>query len=102
MDSSLHEIWHTASGSAFEPAVGKGNQFLVGFVLLLLGLGLTGGFAFNRSLVNLPIYGVPAGLAIACVLNPYNQLYSLLFLLKSNLLSSFGTVYMFCAVGVYV
>ncbi|KAI1819791.1 hypothetical protein F4861DRAFT_543595 [Xylaria intraflava] len=79
MDSSLHEIWHTASGSPFQPTIGKENQFLVGFVLLLLGLSLTGAFAFNRSLVNLPVFGVPAGLAIA-----------------------FGTVYMFCAVGVYV
>ncbi|KAI1115721.1 hypothetical protein F5Y14DRAFT_112792 [Nemania sp. NC0429] len=79
MDSSLYEIWHTAPGSKFEPVIGKGSQFFVGFVLLLLGLGLTGGFAFNRSLVNIPVYGVPAGLAIA-----------------------FGTVYMFCAVGVYV
>lgn len=79
MDSSLLELWHTAQASPFQPVVGKDSQFLVGFVLLLLGLVLTGGFAFNRSLINLPVYGVPAGLAIA-----------------------FGTVYMFCAVGVYV
>ncbi|TGJ85724.1 hypothetical protein E0Z10_g3080 [Xylaria hypoxylon] len=46
MDSSLRDIWQTASGSPFQPAVGKGSQFFVGFVLLLLGLGLTGGFAF--------------------------------------------------------
>ncbi|KAI1459522.1 hypothetical protein F4805DRAFT_455687 [Annulohypoxylon moriforme] len=79
MDSSLHEIWQTAPGSPFLPTVGKGSQFLVGFILLLLGLSLTGAFALNRSLVNLPIFGVPASLAVA-----------------------FGTVYMFCAVGVYV
>ncbi|KAI1774738.1 hypothetical protein F4818DRAFT_442224 [Hypoxylon cercidicola] len=79
MDSSLHEIWQTGAGSPFLPTVGKGSQFLVGFALLLFGLSLTGAFALNRSLVNLPIYGVPASLAIA-----------------------FGTVYMFCAVGVYV
>ncbi|KAI8959669.1 hypothetical protein F5Y11DRAFT_296072 [Daldinia sp. FL1419] len=79
MDSSLHEIWQTAPGSPFLPTVGKGSQFLVGFVLLLLGLSLTGAFALNRSLVNLPLYGVPASLAVA-----------------------YGTVYMFCAVGVYV
>ncbi|KAI1650050.1 hypothetical protein F4815DRAFT_441982 [Daldinia loculata] len=79
MDSSLHEIWQTAPGSPFLPTVGKGSQFLVGFVLLLFGLTLTGAFALNRSLVNLPLYGVPASLAVA-----------------------FGTVYMFCAVGVYV
>ncbi|KAI1091625.1 hypothetical protein F5B19DRAFT_255120 [Rostrohypoxylon terebratum] len=79
MDSSLHEIWQTAPGSPFLPTVGKGSQFLVAFILLLLGLSLTGAFALNRSLVKLPILGVPASLAIA-----------------------FGTVYMFCAVGVYV
>ncbi|KAI0882181.1 uncharacterized protein GGS22DRAFT_48778 [Annulohypoxylon maeteangense] len=79
MDSSLHEIWQTAPGSPFLPTVGKGSQFLVAFILLLIGLSLTGAFALNRSLVNLPIFGVPASLAVA-----------------------FGTVYMFCAVGVYV
>ncbi|GAW25763.1 putative cell cycle checkpoint protein [Rosellinia necatrix] len=79
MDSSLHQLWHSAPGSPFQPTIGKESQFLVGFVLLLAGLSLTGGFAFNRSLLNLPVYSVPAGLAIA-----------------------FGTVYMFCAVGVYV
>ncbi|KAI1396654.1 hypothetical protein F4819DRAFT_491319 [Hypoxylon fuscum] len=79
MDSSLQEIWQTAPGSPFLPTVGKSSQFLVGFTLLLFGLGLTGAFALNRSLVNLPIYGLPASLAVA-----------------------FGTVYMFCAVGVYV
>ncbi|KAI1433849.1 hypothetical protein GGR50DRAFT_695698 [Xylaria sp. CBS 124048] len=79
MDSSLYEIWHTASGSPFQPIVGKGEQFTVGFVLLILGLSLTGAFAFNRSLVNIPLFGIPAGAAIAV-----------------------GTVYMFCAVGVYV
>ncbi|KAI1132780.1 hypothetical protein F5Y10DRAFT_185573 [Nemania abortiva] len=126
MDSSLHEIWNSASGSPFKPTVGKGSQFLVGFVLLLVGLGLTGGFAFSacwtnlvhamrqfvgcdadklytdRSLVNLPIYGVPAGLAIACVSNPCPQIYHLFSQLGSDLFNSFGTVYMFCAVGVYV
>ncbi|KAI1378659.1 hypothetical protein F4677DRAFT_374101 [Hypoxylon crocopeplum] len=79
MDSSLHEIWQTAPGSPFLPTVGKGSQFLVGFLLLLFGLFVTGAFALNRSFANLPIYSVPASLAVA-----------------------FGTVYMFCAVGVYV
>ncbi|KAI2630365.1 DNA repair exonuclease-like protein [Hypomontagnella submonticulosa] len=65
MDSSLQEIWQTAPGSPFLPSVGKGSQFLVGFVLLLLGLSLTGAFALNRSLTNLPLYGVPASLSIA-------------------------------------
>lgn len=107
MDSSLYEIWHTAPGSPFEPVIGKGSQFFVGFVLLLLGLGLTGGFAFStywiggqpmssvmagntdqpyvdRSLVNLPIYGVPASLAIACVPDSYDQIY-LLSLSRPNI-----------------
>ncbi|PHH89322.1 hypothetical protein CDD83_6287 [Cordyceps sp. RAO-2017] len=79
MDSSLHEVWQAAAGSPFLPVVGKGTQFLVGFVLLLSGLAATGVFALNRSLVNLAVIGVPASLAFA-----------------------FGVVYMFCAVGVYV
>ncbi|KFH44874.1 hypothetical protein ACRE_043730 [Hapsidospora chrysogenum ATCC 11550] len=79
MDSSLHEVWQAAAGSPFLPTIGKGSQFLVGFVLLLVGLLITGVFALNRSLVNVPLLGIPASLAIA-----------------------YGTVYMFCAVGVYV
>ncbi|KAM0808018.1 putative Dolichyl-diphosphooligosaccharide-protein glycosyltransferase subunit OST5 [Seiridium cardinale] len=78
MDPSLVAQWD-APGSPFLPTVGKGTQFLVGFSLLLFGLTLFGGFALNRSLINIPIIGVPASLALAV-----------------------GTVYMFCAVGVYV
>ncbi|KAH6672640.1 hypothetical protein F5X68DRAFT_235727 [Plectosphaerella plurivora] len=79
MDSSLPELWQTAGDSVFLPAVGKDLQFYVAFFLLLLGLSLTGVFALNRSILNIPLLGVPASAAIA-----------------------FGTVYMFCAVGVYV
>ncbi|KAF4124949.1 hypothetical protein GMORB2_3788 [Geosmithia morbida] len=79
MDSSLHEVWQAAAGSPFLPAVGKGSQFFVGFFLLVLGILVTGVFALNRSFVNVPLLGIPASLAIA-----------------------YGTVYMFCAVGVYV
>ncbi|CAM1504727.1 Fc.00g023180.m01.CDS01 [Cosmosporella sp. VM-42] len=79
MDSSLHEVWQAAAGSPFFPVVQKDSQFWVGFLLLLLGLILTGVFGLNRSLVNVPVLGVPASLAVA-----------------------FGVVYMFCAVGVYV
>ncbi|KAG7129844.1 hypothetical protein HYQ45_011154 [Verticillium longisporum] len=61
------------------PAIGKNSQFYVAFALLLTGLSLTGAFALNRSFINIPALGVPASAAIA-----------------------FGTVYMFCAVGVYV
>lgn len=79
MDSSLHEVWQAASGSPFLPTIGKGSQFFVAFVLLSIGLALTGLFALNRSIVNVPVLGIPASLAVA-----------------------FGVVYMFCAVGVYV
>ncbi|KAG5657507.1 hypothetical protein KAF25_006071 [Fusarium avenaceum] len=79
MDSSLHEVWQAAAGSPFLPAVNKGSQFWVGFLLTLLGFCLLGVFALNRSLVNVPVLGIPASLALA-----------------------FGVVYMFCAVGVYI
>ncbi|CAJ0545298.1 Ff.00g087710.m01.CDS01 [Fusarium sp. VM40] len=79
MDSSLHEVWQAAAGSPFLPAVNKGSQFWVGFLLTLLGFSLLGVFALNRSLVNVPVLGIPASLALA-----------------------FGVVYMFCAVGVYI
>ncbi|GAB0136988.1 hypothetical protein EsDP_00005271 [Epichloe bromicola] len=79
MDSSLHEVWQAAAGSPFLPTVGKNSQFLVAFLLMLLGIFITGLLALNRSLVNLTTLGIPASLAFA-----------------------FGTVYMFCAVGVYV
>ncbi|CAG9988430.1 unnamed protein product [Clonostachys byssicola] len=78
MDSSLHEVWQAAAGSPFLPTIGKESQFTVGFLLLLIGVALTGYFALNRSLLNVPLLGVPASAAIAV-----------------------GTVYMFCAVGVY-
>ncbi|KPM45861.1 hypothetical protein AK830_g609 [Neonectria ditissima] len=79
MDSSLHEVWQAAAGSPFLPTIGKGSQFWISFLLLLLGIFLTGAFALNRSFLNVPVLGIPASLTIA-----------------------FGVVYMFCAVGVYV
>ncbi|KAL6892666.1 hypothetical protein HDV57DRAFT_192331 [Trichoderma longibrachiatum] len=79
MDSSLHQVWQAAAGSPFVPAIAKESQFTVAFLLLSLGIAITGVFALNRSLVSVVALGVPASLAIA-----------------------FGTVYMFCAVGVYV
>ncbi|KAM0345535.1 hypothetical protein ACHAPU_006462 [Fusarium lateritium] len=79
MDSSLHEVWQAAAGSPFFPTVNKGNQFWVGFLLTLLGFCLLGVFALNRTLVSVPVLGIPASLALA-----------------------FGVVYMFCAVGVYI
>ncbi|KAF9772606.1 hypothetical protein IL306_009669 [Fusarium sp. DS 682] len=79
MDSSLPEVWQAAAGSPFFPTVSKGSQFWVAFFLLFLGFSLTGVFALNRTIVNVPVLGIPASIAIA-----------------------FGVVYMFCAVGVYV
>jgi hypothetical protein len=79
MSSPLVDVWEAAASSPFSPAVGKNTQFTVGFVLLAISLILTTIFGLNRSLVNLPVLGVPASLAFG-----------------------FGAVYMICAVGVYV
>jgi hypothetical protein len=86
MDSSLHEVWQAASGSPFVPTVGKDSQFLIAFVLLILGFALGGAFTLSRScpllhdriallmisladrsVVNLPVLAVPASLALAYV-----------------------------------
>lgn len=79
MDPSLVQLWEGAASSPFLPAIGKSTQFLVGFTLLIAGVILSGLFGLNRSIVTLPIIGVPASLAVG-----------------------FGAVYMICAVGVYV
>ncbi|KAF6801142.1 DNA repair protein [Colletotrichum plurivorum] len=79
MDSSLPEVWQAAASTPFFPAVAKDSQFFIAFLLLIVGIAVTGVFALNRSFINIPALGVPASVAIA-----------------------FGTVYMFCAVGVYV
>jgi hypothetical protein len=49
MDSSLHEVWQAAAGSPFVPTIGKDSQFLVAFVLVVLGFGLGGAFALSMS-----------------------------------------------------
>ena len=46
---SLHEVWQAAASSPFEPAVGKDSQLYVGFLLLLVGLILTGLFGLSMS-----------------------------------------------------
>ncbi|EUC31499.1 hypothetical protein COCVIDRAFT_94681 [Bipolaris victoriae FI3] len=79
MSSPLLDVWEAAASQPFHPTIGKDTQFTVGFVLLAASLVLTTIFGLNRSLVNLPILGVPASLAFG-----------------------FGAVYMICAVGVYV
>lgn len=76
---SLNEVWEGAAGSPFYPLVPKERQFLVGFTLLLIAIVLTGLFGLNRSFKNIPLLGVPASLAFG-----------------------FGSVFMICAVGVYV
>ncbi|KAB2580914.1 hypothetical protein DBV05_g563 [Lasiodiplodia theobromae] len=75
----LLEIWEASSAQPFYPAVSKDAQFTVGFALLLAAFILTGIFGLTRSIVTLPALGVPASLAFG-----------------------FGSVYMICAVGVYV
>lgn len=81
MDSSLHQVWDSAVGNPFVPTIGKGSQFFVGITLLVLGILLSGLFGLSkfrhsyrqqfsdgfldRSLINVPLIGVPASLAIA-------------------------------------
>jgi hypothetical protein len=49
MDSKLIDVWQAAAGNPFLPTVGKGTQFLVAFVLLLLGLFSFGIFALSKK-----------------------------------------------------
>ncbi|UKZ75351.1 hypothetical protein TrVFT333_003032 [Trichoderma virens FT-333] len=65
MDSSLYQVWQSASGSPFLPVIAKESQFTVAFALLSLGIAISGVFALNRSLVSVVALGVPASLAIA-------------------------------------
>ncbi|KAJ4514383.1 hypothetical protein HRR86_001510 [Exophiala dermatitidis] len=76
---SLHEVWQAAASSPFQPAVGKDSQLFVGLFLLLIGLIFTGLFGLNRSLLSIPLYGIPASLAFGI-----------------------GAVYTICGFGVYV
>ncbi|KAH7065307.1 hypothetical protein B0J12DRAFT_30691 [Macrophomina phaseolina] len=77
--SPLLEIWEASAAQPYYPAVSKNAQFIVGFSLLLAAFILTGIFGLTRSIATLPVLGVPASLAFG-----------------------FGSVYMICAVGVYV
>lgn len=76
---SLHELWEAAASSPFQPAVSKESQLTLGLTLLLVAAIFTILFGLNRSLVSLPLYGIPASLAFG-----------------------FGAVYTICGVGVYV
>ncbi|KAF2112043.1 hypothetical protein BDV96DRAFT_649406 [Lophiotrema nucula] len=79
MSSPLLDVWEAAAASPYQPTVGKGSQFTVGFLLLLVAFLLAGVFSLNRSFINVSVIGIPASLAFG-----------------------FGAVYMICAVGVYV
>lgn len=48
MESSLHQVWESASGNPFEPTIGKGSQFFVGFSLLLVGTILSVLFGLSK------------------------------------------------------
>lgn len=82
MDASLHHAWESAVGNPFVPTIGKGSQFFVGITLLVTGILLSGLFGLSmcslpkcnvksanesadRSLVAVPLIGVPASLAFA-------------------------------------
>ncbi|GJD02819.1 DNA repair protein [Colletotrichum higginsianum IMI 349063] len=65
MDSSLLEVWQAAASTPFNPAVGKDSQFFIAFLLLLIGVGITGVFALNRSITNILALGIPASATIA-------------------------------------
>lgn len=78
--ADLLQVWEAAKADPYYPAIGKDSQFLVGFLLLATGTRkhhdsqiyrsngtiaflLTGIFALNRSIVTLPLLGIPASLA---------------------------------------
>ncbi|KAK1704254.1 hypothetical protein BDP67DRAFT_533792 [Colletotrichum lupini] len=48
MDSSLLEVWQAAASTPFQPAVAKDSQFFIAFLLLLIGVGITGFFALSK------------------------------------------------------
>ena len=79
MDPSLSSAWQASANDLFFPAISKGNQSILAFLLLAIGITSTGMFALNRSFANIFLLGAPASLALG-----------------------FGVVYLFCAVGVYV
>jgi hypothetical protein len=49
MAESLQAVWDSAAGSPFSPLIGKDTQFTVGFLLLSLGIVLTGYFGLSKS-----------------------------------------------------
>ncbi|TID26316.1 hypothetical protein E2P81_ATG00791 [Venturia nashicola] len=77
--ADLLQVWEAAKATPFSPAVAKDSQFFVASILLSTAFILSGVFLLNRSILTLPALGIPASLAFG-----------------------FGSVYMICAVGVYV
>jgi hypothetical protein len=81
MESSLHQVWESAVGNPFVPVIGKDSQFTLGIGLLIAGILLSGLFGLSmvtapdfchwsnrntdRSLLNIPLIGVPASLVVA-------------------------------------
>ncbi|RPA97531.1 hypothetical protein L873DRAFT_1809579 [Choiromyces venosus 120613-1] len=63
----------------FVPTIGKEGHLSVAAVLMLTGFFLTGLFSINKSVTTAPLLAIPASLALG-----------------------FGSVYLICAVGVYV
>ncbi|KAL1618602.1 hypothetical protein SLS56_010486 [Neofusicoccum ribis] len=79
--SPLLDIWEASAAQPYYPSVSKNAQFIVGFLLLLTAFILTGIFGLSkknqaaidgpahadkataRSIVTLPVLGVPASLA---------------------------------------
>jgi len=77
---SLREVWDASARSPFEPAIGKDSQLFVGLLLIsigtyhcfscwadcanaLQGVIFTVLFGLNRSLVAVPVLGLPASIA---------------------------------------
>jgi hypothetical protein len=79
--ADLLQVWEAAKADPFYPSVSKDSQFFIGALLLLIGMSviccegmclyandmvalvLSGVFALNRSIVSLPVLGIPASLA---------------------------------------
>ncbi|KAF1825272.1 uncharacterized protein K489DRAFT_352616 [Dissoconium aciculare CBS 342.82] len=76
---SLRGLWDDAANSPFESTIPKDSQFTIATVLLLTATILTSLFGLDLKLKNIPLYAIPAALAFG-----------------------FGSVFMICAVGVYV
>ena len=46
-DSSLQDLWEASAGHPFQPTIGKGTQFTVGFSLLLFAFVLSSLFGLS-------------------------------------------------------